>query len=177
LTGHPSQQRITATVEGLLTAAEGHPGLAATALEAVLEQPDPTIQRFMLGHLRVRVAQCRLTMGERSRALVEVQHALDDELARWPGWRRDRAIALRTRLDGGGPAPEGELTTREREVAALLSEGLTNSELARRLFISPKTAAVHVSNILMKLHMTSRAEVAAWAVRTGLADEVQGRAS
>ena len=73
--------------------------------------------------------------------------------------------------------PRASSRAREREVAALLTEGLTNSELARRLFISPKTAAVHVSNILMKLHMASRAEVAAWAVRTGLADEVQGRAS
>ena len=98
----------------------------------------------------------------------------------WPAGRAGGGtgpIALRRRLDGGGAAPEGELTAREREVAALLTEGLTNSELARRLFISPKTAAVHVSNILMKLHMASRAEVAAWAVRTGLADEVQGRAS
>ena len=65
------------------------------------------------------------------------------------------------------PRPEGELTAREREVAALLSEGLTNGELARRLYISPKTVAVHVSNILMKLHLSNRAEVAAWAVRTG----------
>jgi DNA-binding NarL/FixJ family response regulator len=41
--------------------------------------------------------------------------------------------------------------------------------VARRLFISSKTASVHVSNILAKLDMTSRAEVAAWAVRVGLA--------
>ena len=61
------------------------------------------------------------------------------------------------------------LSAREREVALLISEGLTNAELARRLHISPKTAAVHVSNILMKLNMASRAEVAAWVVRTGLA--------
>ncbi|HEY1278792.1 MAG TPA: LuxR C-terminal-related transcriptional regulator, partial [Acidimicrobiales bacterium] len=48
------------------------------------------------------------------------------------------------------------------------AEGLSNAEVARRLYISPKTAAVHVSNILMKLGMSSRAEVAAWAVRSGL---------
>src|SRR6266536_2994974 len=41
-------------------------------------------------------------------------------------------------------------------------------ELARRLYISPKTASVHVSNILTKLGMSSRAEIAAWAVREGL---------
>ena len=53
-------------------------------------------------------------------------------------------------------------------MAALLAEGLSNSELARRLYISPRTAAVHVSNILTKLGMASRTEVAAWAVRNGL---------
>ncbi len=54
-------------------------------------------------------------------------------------------------------------------MAALLAEGLTNGELATRLYISPKTASVHVSNILAKLGMTSRAEIAAYAVRSGLA--------
>jgi DNA-binding NarL/FixJ family response regulator len=46
---------------------------------------------------------------------------------------------------------------------------LSNAELAARLYISPKTAAVHVSNILAKLGMTSRTEVAAFAAREGLA--------
>ena len=55
-----------------------------------------------------------------------------------------------------GPAA---LTPREREVAVLISEGLTNTELARRLYISPKTAAVHVSSILRKLGISSRTEV------------------
>jgi DNA-binding NarL/FixJ family response regulator len=54
-------------------------------------------------------------------------------------------------------------------VVALLAEGLSNAELAARLYISPKTAAVHVSNILAKLGMTSRTEVAAFAAREGLA--------
>ena len=72
--------------------------------------------------------------------------------------------------------PDGELTGREREVAALLAEGLTNGQLAERLFISPKTAAVHVSNILAKLGLSSRAEIAAWAVRHGIA-QPRARAS
>jgi DNA-binding CsgD family transcriptional regulator len=91
-------------------------------------------------------------------------------LARWGGTRVEELAVLQRRLGGGetidGPA---ELTPREREVAALLAEGLTNGELATRLFISPKTASVHVSNILAKLSMTSRAEIAVFAVRSGLA--------
>jgi DNA-binding NarL/FixJ family response regulator len=55
----------------------------------------------------------------------------------------------------------GALTPREREVAVLVADGLTNTELARRLYISPKTAAVHVSNILHKLGVSSRTEVTA----------------
>jgi DNA-binding CsgD family transcriptional regulator len=176
LAGHPVKERAQAVVEGLLLAREGRPGDAAEQMTAVLAEPDPTLQRFVLGHIRVHLAQALLADGDREGALRGVRRALDEELARWPGWRRDRASALLGRLQGPAAVPDGELTGREREVAALLSEGLTNGELARRLFISPKTAAVHVSNILTKLHMSSRAEVAAWAVRTGLADDVLGRA-
>ncbi|HAP78428.1 MAG TPA: DNA-binding response regulator, partial [Acidimicrobiaceae bacterium] len=80
---------------------------------------------------------------------------------------RDRAEALVRRLEGSARA-EGELTSREREVASLIAEGLTNGQLADRLYISPKTAAVHVSNILTKLGLSSRVEIAAWAVRHGV---------
>jgi DNA-binding NarL/FixJ family response regulator len=93
-------------------------------------------------------------------------------LARWSGWRVDQLRAVERRL-GIGDEPDGPaaLTPREREVAALLAEGLTNAQLAERLYISPRTAAVHVSNLLAKLGMASRTEVAAWAVRTGLAPD------
>jgi DNA-binding NarL/FixJ family response regulator len=92
-------------------------------------------------------------------------------LARWRGWRVDQLRAVERRL-GLGPEPSGPdaLTPRERDVARLLADGLTNSQLAERLYISPRTAAVHVSNILAKLGMTSRTEIATWAVRSGLAD-------
>jgi DNA-binding CsgD family transcriptional regulator len=54
---------------------------------------------------------------------------------------------------------------REIEVLRLLGEGLTNSEIAARLFISPKTAEHHVSRIFAKLGMSKRSEAAAYAVR------------
>jgi len=63
------------------------------------------------------------------------------------------------RVQAGTP---GGLTRREREIAALLAEGLSNKEIAARLVISQRTAETHVDHILGKLGMTSRAQVAGW---------------
>lgn len=62
-----------------------------------------------------------------------------------------------------GPRLQGTLTQREAEVLALLGQGMTNRQIADRLFISPKTAEHHVSQILSKLGARSRAEAAAFA--------------
>lgn len=147
--------------------AEGDHAAAAVAIAEVLEQPDPMLYVPSIGSLRTVQASAMLAAGDRAGALTVGRQAVAD-LKGWPGWRRDRAEALVRRLEGSGARADGELTAREREVAALIAEGLTNSVLAERLFISPKTAAVHVSNILMKLGLSSRAEVAAWAVRHGV---------
>jgi DNA-binding NarL/FixJ family response regulator len=63
------------------------------------------------------------------------------------------------------------LTSREREVLALVAEGRSNREIAGRLFISAKTVSVHVSNILAKLAAAGRTEAVAVARRRGLLDE------
>lgn len=168
---HPRRDELSAMGTALLDVHGDDPSAATSALVEVMQRWDGAVPRYWLATLRTELAQARFAGGDRAGALADVDAALA-ELARWPGWRRDRAYALRRRFEGrGAPAPEGELTAREREVAVLLAEGLTNSELAARLYISPKTAAVHVSNILMKLQMSSRAEVAAWAVRSGLASQ------
>jgi predicted ATPase/DNA-binding CsgD family transcriptional regulator/DNA-binding XRE family transcriptional regulator len=67
---------------------------------------------------------------------------------------------------GRGPGA-AQLTPREREVAALVARGLTNRQIAATLVISERTADVHVSNILNKLTLNSRAQLAAWVVREG----------
>ena len=66
-------------------------------------------------------------------------------------------------------APLG-LTARELEVLELVAAGRSNREIAAELFISAKTASVHVSNILAKLGVGSRGEAAATAYRLGLFD-------
>ena len=73
----------------------------------------------------------------------------------------------------GPPAPEPDrlgLTAREFEVLRLVAAGRSNREIASELFISAKTASVHVSNILAKLGVTSRGEAAAAAHRLRLFD-------
>ncbi|MGN9910183.1 helix-turn-helix transcriptional regulator [Phytohabitans sp. LJ34] len=62
------------------------------------------------------------------------------------------------------------LTHRERRVLRLLAKGYTNTEIGAELLMSPKTASVHVSNILRKLDVANRAEAAAVGVRAGLTD-------
>jgi DNA-binding NarL/FixJ family response regulator len=61
-----------------------------------------------------------------------------------------------------------ELTPREREVMALVAEGLTNDEIAERLVVSPLTAKTHVSRIMLKLGARDRAQVVVIAYQSGL---------
>jgi DNA-binding CsgD family transcriptional regulator len=134
------------------------------------------LEGWLRGELSLQLAELALADDDPAAAVSHADDAVR-HLQRWPGWRRDRADALRRRLDRRVAADgDGELSSRELEVAALLAEGLTNAQLAERLFIARKTAAVHVSNILAKLGMRSRTEVAAWAVRTGVAGPLHEQA-
>jgi DNA-binding CsgD family transcriptional regulator len=80
----------------------------------------------------------------------------------------------------GEPVRTGDtfgLSSREREVLALIAQGRTNREIGERLFISQKTVGVHVGNILAKLSVSGRVEAAAVAIRLGLsgAEAASGR--
>jgi DNA-binding NarL/FixJ family response regulator len=66
------------------------------------------------------------------------------------------------------PVQLEELTPREREVMALVAEGLTNAEIAERLVVSPATARTHVSRTMVKLHARDRAQLVVLAYETGL---------
>ncbi len=80
-----------------------------------------------------------------------------------------RVVAYFSRpASAGGALPFPELTDREREVLTLLADGLDNTEIARRLFLSPKTVRNRVSDVLGKLHARSRAEAVALARDAGL---------
>lgn len=68
------------------------------------------------------------------------------------------------------PPPGDDLTDRERDVLALMIEGLNNTEIAEKLVVSPSTVKSHVSNILAKLDVSSRTEAVAVAVQHGILD-------
>jgi DNA-binding CsgD family transcriptional regulator len=163
---HPSRSVMVAMSGAVLDGAEGRHDEALAALVPLLDRDD-LLPRHHRGTLSLVAAQSLLQVGRRAEALELARTAAAD-LARWPGWRRDRVDGFLARLEGPAVRPLGELTAREAEVAALVAEGLTNGQLAARLYISPKTAAVHVSNILAKLQLSSRAEIAAWEVRRHL---------
>ena len=74
----------------------------------------------------------------------------------------EAAALLRDELPSSGP---DELSTREWEVAALITRGYSNRQIARELVISERTVDSHVSHIMRKLALGSRAQIAAWVVR------------
>jgi DNA-binding CsgD family transcriptional regulator len=128
-------------------------------------------------YARFRAAEAFVRDDDRAAATDNARQAF--EAATEIGWifLRDAlsSFARRARLDLGtaagtvsSPADRYGLTARELDVLALLGEGRTNRQIADALFISVKTASVHVSNILAKLGVANRGEAGAAARRLGL---------
>jgi DNA-binding CsgD family transcriptional regulator len=128
-----------------------------------------------------RLAEALVEAGRRDEAAAVWRAARDtaSRLRAAPLGTALDDLARRARLDpgngnrggpgrgSGGRSPLAALTDREREVLSLLSRGMSNREIGTELFITPKTASVHVSNILGKLGAASRTEAAAIAYREG----------
>ena len=79
----------------------------------------------------------------------------------------DCSCPISTRTEAS-PWNSSIATSREREVVALIAGGLANRQIAEALTISERTAERHVANLLTKLDLTSRGQIAVWAVRAGL---------
>jgi len=134
-----------------------------------------------LTYTRFRLAEALCGTGERATATDLLRDAARtcERLGAQPLLDDVLALARRARIDleaagaTASPAPDSVpfgLTDREREVLALVSAGRSNGQIAAALFISPKTASVHVSNILAKLGVSGRVEAAAVAHRLGLTE-------
>jgi len=130
--------------------------------------------RHLAAYARFRAAEAVLLgRGPRQQATTALAEAatVAAELGATPLAEQVAALAERGRVTlpaAGTPAVAADplgLTSREVEVLELVGRGLTNSEIAEELFISTKTASVHVSNILRKLGLKSRIQAAALAHR------------
>jgi DNA-binding NarL/FixJ family response regulator len=138
------------------------------------------VDAFSYGHVYAvarcqwRLAEALLGAGDRDQATAAARaaHETAARLEATPLRSALQALARRGRLDLGAGLPTERtlagLTPRELEVLRLLVEGRSNRQIAEQLFISGKTAGVHVTNLLTKLGVHSRLEAAAMARRLGL---------
>jgi DNA-binding CsgD family transcriptional regulator len=139
------------------------------AWAAVLEKFGPGFV-YEAARTRWRLAEALAETGHREQAQEEWSRAAEaaSRLGAAPLRAALDDLALRARLTGSTERHGTGLTSREREVLRLIAEGRSNREIGQALFITPKTASVHVSNILAKLGVTSRTEAAAVAHREGI---------
>ncbi len=138
---------------------------------------DRAAQPYELAVAMLRAAEAAMAAGDRGGAARRLRHSADlaDQLGARPLAEEIGMLARSARLtlrpgrdDGSSGAPRLGLTAREFEVLRLVAAGRSNPEIAAELFISAKTASVHVSNILAKLGVGGRGEAAAAAHRLGL---------
>ena len=133
---------------------------ALTTLEAACDQAASLGQPFEEG----RAWLTRGTTLRRARRKAAARHALEEALSTfetlgallWTARSREELSRL-----GGRPAVQGKLTPTEQSVAELVAAGKSNHEAARVLFMSPKTVEWNLSKVYKKLHVRSRAELAA----------------
>jgi DNA-binding CsgD family transcriptional regulator len=130
---------------------------------------------YEVARSRWRLAEALVAAGDRAGAAVELCAAARTAVALGaaPLQRDVIDLARRARLDLGdalavGRVAVASLTSREQEVLRLVASGLTNRQIGAQLYISEKTASVHVSRILAKLAVSGRTEAAARAAQLGL---------
>ncbi len=136
--------------------------------------------RHLAAYGNYRLGAALVEMGDREAAAGPLREAaaIADQIGAGLVRRSVDDLARRAHirmLDGVGDVPaDGShgLTSREREVLRLVAAGQSNRQIGEALFISAKTASVHVSNILAKLGVAGRGEAAAIAHREGLVDDV-----
>jgi LuxR family transcriptional regulator, maltose regulon positive regulatory protein len=154
--------------EGMLAAGRGEHERARTLLEDAVDRFERSGGVFEAAEGRVELATTLLALGRADGAEREAAAALDRLFALGAATLAARARRVLDACGRGRRSPRAEVTAREREVLRLLTEGLTNQQIADRLVVSEHTVHRHVTNILRKLDLPSRTAAAAHAVRSGM---------
>jgi DNA-binding CsgD family transcriptional regulator/tetratricopeptide (TPR) repeat protein len=183
----PSQAAAAAQVAAELARWRGVAGAAEWATASDLAAREG-VHAHQAAYINFRASEACAANGDRDHAAELLRRAVKAiaTLPTGPLCQEVQALARRARLDisdcmPAAPAPGGGrgadsgsplgLTSRELEVLSLVAQGLSNRQIGERLFISTKTASVHVSNILAKLGVSGRGEAAAVAHRLRVFEE------
>ena len=155
---------ILAGAGGDHDAAVGHLQTAETMEQRV----GAPAEQAMAQIAHARALHARASRGDHGRALSLAERAARTARRLGMAPTLTAATALMHELTGVAPDAVASLTVREREVALLLADGLANRAIADRLAVSERTVETHVRNVLTKLGLTNRTQVAAWTLRAGL---------
>jgi ATP/maltotriose-dependent transcriptional regulator MalT len=157
---------------GLVARADGDLEAARRRFEDAVDRLQSTGAPYETARARIEFAKTLAALGRSEEARAEAERAIetlekvraDGEIAR----ARGVIAALEGEPAATPPSATSILTAREREVLGLIAQGLSNPEIGERLFVSEHTVHRHVSNILTKLEVPSRAAAVAEATRQKL---------
>lgn len=166
--GTTALRAAASLAQGRLEAAAGSLESARTLLEDAVDRFQAAGAPFETAHARLELARALVALGREAVAEREARLAVDALTALGAEGDLKRAQTLLAAF--GSVAAKPAVTPRERDVLALVAKGLTNRQIAARLVVSEHTVHRHVTNILRKLDLPSRAAAAAYAVQNGLVE-------
>jgi len=158
--------------DGIIAVANGNLECARPLLEDAVDEFERSGAPFEAAQARLELAKGLMSLGRR----VEAAHEAQKSLASFTGLgaeaaaRRTRTLLDLTASVSRPASPVPEVSRRERDVLRCLAEGLTNRQIADRLFVSEHTIHRHITSILRKLDLPTRTAAATHAVRAGLLD-------
>jgi DNA-binding NarL/FixJ family response regulator len=154
----------------MLAAASEEPERARQHFEDAIDRYQQSGAPFELSLARIELAICLVAMGRHDDSNREATLAYECLSQLGATSEAERARLLIHENDDEHCVAESipPITSRERDVLRLLASGLTNRQIADKLFVSEHTVHRHVTNILRKLDLPTRTAAAAYAVQTGL---------